>query len=166
MLEYGIDLPKMTPEQFFVSVQFLMVMILSFYYILPGAHTDASQHKNWKKFSNLVIATVNFIVQYLPAVSALLLENPSSSTYFSLSVSLFILGSGIASMSNCDRSTYGSVENTLLSQNSSFGILYTGVNAQRCNKMQLSTFMFGHALKHTAVSTAFGGLIAYYREMY
>lgn len=160
------DLQKISPERFFVLVQFLMVMIISFFYILPGAYTDKDEHKNWNKFSYLVLAAVNFIVMYLPAISALLLENPSSMAYFGTSIGLFALGSGATSISNCNRAETGEGENNLLTYNSPLGNIVSGVDIDVCTKAQLSTFLFGSTLKNTAVSTALGGIIAYFKEMY
>lgn len=158
-----MDRPTISPEKFIVLVQFVMIMIVSFYYILPGAGTDYYKHTNWRKLSNSIIALANYTFQYLPALSPFLINIPAS-TYFMISIPLFISGVGLTAISNCDRNNSSYVDEAALyfSPFYSLGIIGIGNN---CNKTQLSTLAFGEVLKVTSISTTFGGIIAYIKQM-
>ena len=142
ILDIELDVPKLTKEQLVVSIQFLAILILSFNYILPGAGTDAHQHRNWNKISSQIELITTTIVEFLPVIAPFILEEVPATTYFYISLATFVFGTGIKAVSNCEG---GNISPT-------------------CNKAQYSTKLFGAGLIGTSYKTAAGGILAYLRD--
>lgn len=132
-----------TPIQVCALANAAAISLYVFNFTLPGTTTD---HKNWKRFKDILATTADSALTLLPALSVFVIDEPKSVQYLMLGGGLWLLGWGVST--------------TVPSACVPGSVAPTG-----CSKTQFSTYQLANGFTRIGASLGVGSILAFMKDL-